>query len=115
MNRIKTITSTLIAGSLALASHVASADISQECILKGRVDQSRSTDAGQEVRVTFHRAEHGDQARCRINKGNTKNRVQFKARPEDKLQELPDGAAVEYRYIERNNGQGQWQRLNTQT
>lgn len=83
-------------------------DITRECILTGHVHNSSQDKSGNKVRVTFHNAENGENAPCRMSKSNTRARIQFKASAKDRLQNLPDGAAVQYRYQQRRDGQDQW-------
>ena len=108
MQTIKKVTIALF-GTLLL-SGTAAAEVTRECILTGHVhDTSRDGTRG-EVRVTFHNAENGAEAPCRMGKGKTRARIQFKAKTEDRLHALPDGSTVKYRY-QRRNGKDQWELL----
>lgn len=95
----------MLSGGAAMA-----ADVTQECILTGHVHDSSRDGTRGEVRVTFHNAEHGDKAPCRISRGKTRARIQFKASSRDRLHTLPDGSVVKYRY-QRKNGKDQWELL----
>ena len=44
-----------------------------------------------------------------MSRSNRSRRVQFKAPSTDDITDAPHGAAVKYRYIERDNQRGQWQ------
>tara|TARA_B110000503_G_scaffold125413_1_gene192958 strand:+ start:818 stop:1165 length:348 start_codon:yes stop_codon:yes gene_type:complete len=100
--------------SIALISGTARAELSQECILDGRVSYKESVPNVTEVRLTFHNIEHGDQARCHSLTRNPKSRIQFKADLSDNLDKLPNGSKVSYRYIEQD-GQVQWELLQNNT
>ena len=86
-------------------------DVTRECIFTGHVHNNDTAGASNEVRVTFHNAENGENAPCRMQKSKTRARIQFKANAEDQLHALPDGSPVQYRY-QRKNGKDQWQLMN---
>lgn len=91
-----------------LVSGSAFAEVEQECILQGQVMHKGSTESGKEVRVSFNKAQHGDEARCKLKDRGVRARIQFKADPSDRLHELPNGSEVKYRYREQN-GKDQWE------
>ena len=100
----------LISGGI---SGNAIAEVTQDCVLTGEVQSTTTSGNRGEVRVKFNDAERGAQAPCSMSRSNTRARVQFKARPEDQLQSMPDGSKVKYRY-QRRNGEDQWQLLEKQ-
>jgi|SaaInl74LU_5_DNA_1037368.scaffolds.fasta_scaffold29234_1 hypothetical protein len=100
--------------STALISGAAMAEVSQECILDGRVSHKESTQDATKVRLTFNSIEHGEQARCRSMGRSAKARIQFKAKASDNLDKLPHGSEVRYRYVEQD-GQAQWELLQANT
>ena len=85
------------------------AEITQDCILEGNVDKRKAAQLGQDVYVKFRRAEAGEEGPCDMNRSNRSRRVQFKAPSTNDITEAPHGAAVKYRYIERDDQRGQWQ------
>lgn len=97
----------LMTAGLLLLGNAAVADVTQDCILTGRVDNS-----AQQVQVTFLAIEHGSEARCRINRGRSRSRIEFTVSAEDGLQELPTGSKVIYRYFQQS-GEDQWELLET--
>jgi hypothetical protein len=72
----------------------------------------RNSGGSTDVRVTFKDVKRGEKAPCRLARGNSRARVEFKAKPEDQLESLPTGTAVQYRY-QRRNGKDQWDLVNT--
>ena len=99
----------LLATSLLLVSTSTWAEVTQDCIFTGQVKNSANPS---EVRVKFNDVQAGGSAPCRLMRGNSRARVEFKAKPDDDLQSLPTGTAVQYRY-QRRNGQDLWQRVDT--
>ena len=99
---------------IAVISGAARADISQECILDGRLSYKESTTNATEVHLTFHNIEHGDQARCHSLTRNPRTRIQFKPDLSDNLDQLPNGSKVSYRYLEQD-GQAQWDLIEINT
>jgi len=109
MNLVKTV---LIASALLLGNllgNAAFAEVTQDCILTGQVHSSGSSG---DIRVKFNDVKRGEKAPCRLTRGNSRARVEFKAKPEDQLESLPTGTAVQYRY-QRRNGKDQWDLVNT--
>ncbi|KGE02774.1 hypothetical protein [Pseudohaliea rubra] len=101
--------SILSALALPLLAGSAHAEITQDCILEGSVDKRKAAQLGRDVYVKFRSAEAGDAAPCDMSRSSRSRRVQFKAPSTDDITDAPHGAAVKYRYIERDNGHGQWQ------
>ena len=102
-----------ILGALALplVAGSAHAEITQDCILEGNVDKRKAAQQGRDVYVTFRRAESGEAGPCDMNRSKRSRRVQFKAPGTDGITDVPHGARVKYRYIERDHQRGQWQLL----
>jgi hypothetical protein len=108
MKNYKAISALIIGLGVGLTA-TASAEVTEECILTGKVRQAASQ--ADTVRLAFTRIEHGEQARCRA-KGRRGGlaRMQFEPQSANTLAQLEDGAIVRYRYQNRN-GQHSWQRL----
>lgn len=103
-----------IAGALMLvmgigigAATPANAEVKEECILTGEVEQTTP----ETLRVTFTRIEHGTEARCQVKRQRRGlDRMQFEPQSERDLAQLEHGALVRYRYQQRN-GEHFWQRI----
>ena len=106
LSLIGTLALPLALGAIATG---AQAEITQDCILEGNVDKRKAAQLGQDVYVKFRSAEAGEAAPCDMSRSNRSRRVQFKAPSTDDITDAPHGAAVKYRYIERDNQRGQWQ------
>lgn len=100
---------TVLISSALLLGNAAFAEVTQDCIFTGEV---RSHNSSGDVRVKFNDVKRGEKAPCRLTRGNSRARVEFKAKPEDQLERLPTGTAVQYRY-QRRNGEDQWYLVNT--
>lgn len=101
---------TIMTLSTVLASGAAVAEVTQECVFTGRVNNTAQDGDRNQVKVTFHSAERGKNAPCRATRSGTRARVQFKADPSDRLHTLTDGSQVKYRY-QRRDGKDQWELL----
>jgi hypothetical protein len=100
---------TVLISSALLLGNTAFAEVTQDCIFTGEVRNNASSG---DVRVKFKDVKRGEKAPCRLARGNSRARVEFKAKPEDQLENLPTGTAVQYRY-QRRNGKDQWDLVNT--
>ncbi len=98
----------------AVVGSAAKAEISQECILEGRVVFQETTEDSTKVRVSFHDVKHGDQGRCLLLTRDRQSYLQFVADPRDQLHLLPNGAEVSYRFFEQD-GQTHWELMKINT
>lgn len=104
---MKTLLSMTSALVLVLATQ-AQAQVTQDCILEGTVNQTRAASGNDQVRVSFRSAERGEEAPCRMSRSDRNRRIQFKAPTENDIADAPHGAKVRYRYTEEANGKRQW-------
>ena len=102
---------TALALALPLMAGNAIAEVTQDCIVEGTVDKDRAEKMGKPVYVEFHTAKSGEEARCKMNRGSTSRRVQFKAPGSDGIENAPHGSRVKYRYTEEDNQDGKWELL----
>lgn len=110
-SNITPLTAILGALALPLVTGSVAAEVTQDCILEGKVDKRKAARLGEPVYVRFRTAESGDQGPCDMTRRRDSRRIQFKAPESDDIADAPHGARVRYRYIERGNERGQWQRL----
>ncbi len=107
----------LLMKSLVLAAFPAialnaQAEVSQDCILEGEVNQKKAAAMQQNAYVRFYSATDGStEVGCNMRKGK---RIVFKQAKEDGIQNLPDGAVVTYHYTEGPDQQAQWRLLDVQ-
>jgi hypothetical protein len=100
----KKIAMILLAATLPMASGWAQAETVKDCVLTGTVEKSKQAE-GEEVNVRFHSIEKYDQeARCRVRRDQ---KMQFKLPEDPRLQDAPEGSAVQYRYREDSDGSSQ--------
>lgn len=98
-----------IASALALVlAAQAHAEITQDCILEGTVNQTRAASGSEEVRLVFRTAERGEEAPCRMSRMDRSRRIQFKVPSDNDIVDAPHGAKVKYRYTEDVEGTRQW-------
>jgi hypothetical protein len=96
--------------ALTLGALNVNAEITEDCILEGRVDMRKAEHIGQPVYVRFDRAYRGSEARCTMNQEQNRRRVKFVASPDlGELADVSHGERVRYRYIERDGEPGNWQ------
>ncbi|MEE4279449.1 MAG: hypothetical protein V2I82_13355 [Halieaceae bacterium] len=96
--------------ALSLGALNVQAEITEDCILEGRVDMRKAEHIGQPVYVRFDRAYSGSEARCTLNREHNRRRVKFVASPNlDELADVDHGERVRYRYIERDGEAGDWE------
>ncbi len=108
---MKTLLGITSALTLLLATQVAAqanADITQDCILEGTVNQTRAASGSEEVHLVFRSAERGEQAPCRMSRVNRSRRIQFKVPSDNDIVDAPHGSKVKYRYTEDGEGKRQW-------
>ncbi len=107
---MKTMTKALVMVMLPLFSAGTWAEVTQDCILEGKVDKRKAAQTGRDVYVSFHSAkEANEDANCNIN--SRRNRVEFKQSKTSGIEDAPHGAKVKYRYTEKNNEESEWQLL----
>ncbi len=107
---MKKLTKALIVVMLPLFSAGTWAEVTQDCILEGKVDKRKAAESGRDVYVAFHSAkEASKEANCNIN--SRRNRVEFKQSRNSGIEDAPHGAKVKYRYTEKNNNESEWQLL----
>lgn len=79
----------------------AQADGARDCLLKGTLDKPARGET-EFMDVHFYSARKFDKSsRCRIRKGE---KLRFKIPDDPRIDSAPDGAKVEYRYREDNDG-----------
>ncbi|MFN2329098.1 MAG: hypothetical protein ABR612_09290 [Chromatocurvus sp.] len=112
---MKTLSGITSALALLLATHVAppvaaqaNAEITQDCILEGTVNQTRAASGGEAVHLVFRSAERGEQAPCRMSRVDRSRRIQFKVPSDNDIVDAPHGSKVKYRYTEDVEGKRQW-------
>ena len=93
--------------ALALSVQV-QAEITQDCILEGTVNQTRAASGNELVRVSFRSAERGEEAPCRMSRSDRNRRIEFKAPSDNEIADAPHGSKVKYRYTEDVKGKRQW-------
>ncbi len=107
---MKTMIRTLMVVVLPFLSVATWAEVTQDCILEGKVDKRKATQAGRDIYVAFHSAKEASQnANCNIN--DRRNRIEFKQPKTSGIEDAPHGAKVKYRYTEKNNQESEWQLL----
>ncbi len=107
---MKTLAKSLILVLLPLFAAGTWAEVTQDCIIEGKVDKRKAAQTGRDVYVSFHSAKEASQgANCNIN--TRRNRVEFKQSKTSGIDDAPHGAKVKYRYTEKNNAEGEWQLL----
>jgi hypothetical protein len=94
----------LLAATLPIAPIWVQAETVKDCMLTGTVEKSPQAE-GDEVNVRFHSIEKYDQeARCRVRRNQ---KMEFKLPEDPRLQDAPEGSAVQYRYREDSDGSSQ--------
>lgn len=104
---MKTLLGITSALALALTTQV-QAEITQDCILEGTVNQTRAASGNEQVHVSFRSAERGEEAPCRMSRSDRSRRIQFKAPSDNDIADAPHGSKVKYRYTEDITGKRQW-------
>ncbi len=104
---MKTLLSMSSAIALVLAVQ-AQAEITQDCILEGTVNQKRGSSANEQVHISFRSAKRGEEAPCRMTRSDRNRRIQFKAPDENDIADAPHGSKVRYRFTEEADGKRQW-------
>lgn len=105
---------TLLRFSSALALVFATqsfAEITQDCILKGTVNQTRAAFGTEEVHLVFRSAARGKEGPCRMSRVDRSRRVQFTVPGDNDIVTAPPGSTVKYRYTEDVEGNSQWRLL----
>ncbi|MFN2287995.1 MAG: hypothetical protein ABR578_06635 [Chromatocurvus sp.] len=93
--------------ALVLATQ-AQAEITQDCILEGTVNQTRAASGEERVHVSFRSAQRGEEAPCRMSRSDRNRRIEFKAPGDNDIADAPRGSRVKYRYTEDVEGKRQW-------
>lgn len=104
---MKTLLGITSALALILATQ-AHAEITQDCILEGTVNQTRAGSGSEEVHLVFRTAERGKEAPCRMSRVDRSRRIQFKVPSDNDIVDAPHGSKVKYRYTEDVEGKHQW-------
>lgn len=82
------------------ASPIALADTEKDCLLKGTVQHGDQ--AGQSTMVKIHSvSKYDEDSRCRVRRGQ---KMEFQLPQDTRVQDAPDGSAVEYRYRTDESG-----------
>ncbi|MEL7044249.1 MAG: hypothetical protein AAGL66_04415 [Pseudomonadota bacterium] len=101
---------TFLALGLTLAALNANAQITEDCILEGRVDMRKAEQIGQPMYVRFDKAYRGTEGTCSLNRSSSRRRVKFISNPNlDELDDVTHGARIRYRYVERDGQPGSWE------
>lgn len=97
----KTIALSTALGAALAVSPLAMADAEKDCLLKGTVQHG--THGGQDTMVKIHSvSKYDEDSRCRVRRGQ---KMEFKLPQDTRVQEAPDGSAVEYRYRTDESGE----------
>ncbi len=82
------------------------AEVTQDCVVEGKVKQRSGQESGTNVYVAFHSVKKSnEQANCSIDR---QKRVAFKQPKNAMIENAPVGSTVTYRYVEQDNSDGQW-------
>lgn len=100
---------TIKLGSLLLfpvLAAFAQAEVTQDCVVEGKVKQRSGQENGTNVYVAFHSVKKSNEkATCSIER---QKRVAFKQPKNAMIENAPVGSTVTYRYVEEDNTEGQW-------
>lgn len=106
----RAITLTFLTLALTVAALNANAQITEDCILEGRVDMRKAEQIGQPMYVRFDKAYRGSEGTCSLNRSSSRRRVKFISNPNlDELDDVTHGARIRYRYVERDGQPGSWE------
>ncbi|MEO1082488.1 MAG: hypothetical protein AAFY29_23240 [Pseudomonadota bacterium] len=109
-NYLQAVALMFLALSLTLAALNANAQITEDCILEGRVDMRKAEQIGQPMYVRFDKAYRGTEGTCSLNRSSSRRRVKFISNPNlDELDDVTHGARIRYRYVERDGQPGSWE------
>ncbi|HEY6131200.1 MAG TPA: hypothetical protein VIV27_04240 [Halioglobus sp.] len=88
--------------ALLLAGPIAMADGEKDCLLRGTVQHGEQ--AGQDkTMVKIHSvSKYDEESRCKVNRNQ---KLEFKLPQDTRLQQVPSGSSVEYRYRTDESGQ----------
>ena len=82
------------------------AEVAQDCLVEGTVEQRTGEKHSVDVYVAFHSVKKSDaQSKCSLAR---KKRVAFKEPKNAMIENAPVGSTVTYRYIEQDNKDTQW-------
>ncbi|MFT5710255.1 MAG: putative acyltransferase (DUF342 family) [Halioglobus sp.] len=82
------------------------AEVTQDCVVEGKVKQRSGQENGTNVYVAFHSVKKSnEQTNCSIDR---QKRVAFKQPKNAMIEHAPVGSTVTYRYVEQDNNDGQW-------
>ena len=93
---------TLVFSVLFLVVPIAVAEGEKDCLLQGTVQHGKQ--AGQEstmVKIDSI-SKYDEESRCNVRRGQ---KLEFKLPQDNRLQEVPSGSSVKYRYRTDNSGQ----------
>ncbi len=109
-NYLGAVALTFLALALTLTALNANAQITEDCILEGRVDMRKAEQIGQPMYVRFDKAYRGTEGTCSLNRSSSRRRVKFISNPNlDELDNVTHGARIRYRYVERDGEPGSWE------
>lgn len=111
---MKILAQVALAGAVLVVPVSHADNVTQDCILEGNVGASHTDRGNHHMRVTFRSAEHGEQAPCRMARGNESRRIQFRAGDDQRLQDAERGSRVRYRYIEREGAADEWRLIDVE-
>jgi hypothetical protein len=99
---MKTFSKTLILSTFFLAAPLAMADSEKDCLLQGTVQHSKQ--AGQDTTMVKidSISKYDEESHCKVRPGQ---KLEFKLPPDTRLQEVPSGSSVKYRYRTDNSGE----------
>ena len=93
---------TMVLSVLFLAVPIAMAEGERDCLLEGTVQHG--TQAGQQstmVKIDSI-SKYDEESRCNVRRGQ---KLEFKLPQDSRLQEVPSGSSVKYRYRTDNSGE----------
>ncbi len=93
---------TLILSTLFLAAPLALAAGEKDCLLQGTVQHGKQ--AGQDTTMVKidSISKYDEESRCKVRPGQ---KLEFKLPPDTRLQDVPSGSSVKYRYRTDNSGE----------
>lgn len=98
---IRTIVQTVAAVAFGLGAVTSMAEAPRDCLLQGTVQKGENSDP-EAVSVKINSiAKYDQDSNCRVRPGK---KMEFKLPADPRVQDAPDGSAVEYRYRTESDG-----------
>ncbi len=99
---MKSFSKSLMFCALVLAVPFALADDAKDCMLQGTVQHGEQAGQNTTMVKIDSISKYDAQSRCKVRRGQ---KLEFKLPPDSRLQEVPSGSEVKYRY--RTDGSGE--------